>query len=174
MNYNYRTNLTAERLREVLSYDPLTGEFRWKIKTGRVCIGQISGSVSNQGYKNIRIDGTAYRASRLAFLYMIGRFPDFEVDHADSDPSNDTWANVREATRSQNIANTKRRSDNTSGFKSVCWSRALRKWYARIHVNNKEIWLGAFVTPAEAHAAYLAAAIKHFGEFACDGREVVG
>jgi hypothetical protein len=160
--------VTAERLRELLSYDPLTGELRWRVATGRrVCIGQIAGSriPATAGYYwQVQIDGVRYSAHRLAFFYMTGKWPGLYIDHRDGNPSNNRWANLREATASHNIANSRRRRDNKSGFKGVHKSR--KGWRSDIEVRRKHICLGTFDTPEEAHAAYVATAIKFFGEFA--------
>lgn len=160
-------SLSAERLREVLSYDPLTGEFRWLVSTARrIRVGDIAGFEIDRGRRGIKVDGSQYQAHRLAFLHMTGNFPDIEVDHIDTDPSNNRWANLREATRSENNANTRRNRRNTSGYKGVSWHKRDRKWCAQIHVSGRDIHLGQFSSPEEAHAAYVAAATKHFGEFA--------
>ena len=118
--------LTAEELRELLRYDPNTGIFRWKVKQRRVSygVGDVAGSLdSSSGYHRIRIDGRDYRASRLAWLYVYGRWPTDEIDHKNTIRDDDRLANLREATRGQNNYNTKRFSTNTSGLKGVCWRR---------------------------------------------------
>lgn len=92
-----------------------------------------------------------------------------EVDHVDRDGRNNTRANLRLATRSQQNANTKRGIRNTSGYKGVIWNKQCRKWQARIHIDGKQVHLGLFVSPEIAHAAYCRAAKEHFGEFANSG-----
>ena len=63
--------LTANRLRKVLSYAPATGIFRWKVSAStRAPVGTIAGAKNGRGYRQIRIDGRPYSASRLAWLYM--------------------------------------------------------------------------------------------------------
>jgi hypothetical protein len=61
--------LTAQRLREVVDYNPETGEFRWVAVSPyahRVRIGDVAGTTNNQGYRMIRVDGSGRQAHRLA------------------------------------------------------------------------------------------------------------
>jgi hypothetical protein len=39
-------------------------------------------------------------------------------------------------------------------------------WFAQISVDGRSKHLGRFPTPEQAHAAYVAAAREHYGEFA--------
>jgi hypothetical protein len=161
--------LTAERLRELLSYDPLTGIFRRVVARQGVHVGMIAGSVNNHGYRHVGLDGSDYREHRLAFLYMTGKFPDFDVDHRNLDRADNRWVNLRHASRSENNANTPRRRDNSSGSKGVGFHKGKSKWRARIRVNGRQFHLGYFEAPEEAHQAYVGAARKYFGAFANDG-----
>lgn len=154
--------LTVDHLRELLSYDPETGVFRWLVSRGRVRAGNAAGCLNMKSRHVIKIDGKMYGAGRLAWLYMTGEWPPVKIDHRDRDPSNTVWTNLRPATTSQNSANMLRK--NKSGFKGV--ARAGKRWSAKIVVNGKAFHLGTFDTAPEAHAAYKAAAEKHFGEFA--------
>lgn len=165
--------ITAEHLREILHYDPDTGVFtRIKIVApqSRINVGDIAGSRNHDGYWRIKIggrSGRAYAAHRLAWLYMKGQWPSDEIDHIDLDPSNNRWSNLREANRSTNIANTKRRSDNTSGLKGVYRGQGKKRpWRAEITLHKKRVFIGAFATMDEAKAAYDALAIEHYCEFA--------
>jgi hypothetical protein len=91
-------------------------------------------------------------------------------DHIDGNGLNNVYApckpinNLRPATKSQNSANTGKRSDNTSGKKGV--SRSGLKWRAAISYLGRTIHLGYFNTPELAHEAYRQAALKYHGEFA--------
>ena len=163
-------SLTQQRLKELLTYDPDTGEFTWIVSTARrIRVGDKAGHIGTRGYRDIRIDGIKHRAHRLAFLYMTGNFPVIELDHWDRNRSNNRWRNLREATTGDNKANTSRRSDNMSGRKGVHWNERDRNWRANICRNGRRFHLGYFVSVGEAHEAYVAAAKKHFGEFACSG-----
>ena len=93
---------------------------------------------------------------------MTGSWPDYEVDHIDSDMLNDRWSNLRLATRGQNEANKPLTKRNRSGFKGVSWDKERNKWKAQI----KSRLIGRFDTPEEAHAAYVVELKKMHGDFA--------
>jgi len=118
-----------------------------------------------KGYRRIKIAGRRYISSVLAWFYVTGKWPSRIVDHEDNDSTNDAWLNLRLATRRQNRTNSKCRSDNKSGFKGV-HSLKSGRFAALLGLKNKNINLGCFDTAQEAHAAYLVAARKHFGDFA--------
>lgn len=102
--------ITGTQLEHMLHYDPETGLWTWinppahnsKLK------GQVAGTVRSDGYRTIRIARVAYYASRLACLWMTGKWPAEEMDHRDRDPSNDRWENLREADSSLNKWNQER------------------------------------------------------------------
>ncbi|MEJ0093319.1 MAG: HNH endonuclease [Methylocella sp.] len=161
--------LTHERLKEVLHYDPETGLWIWREKTApksHIQVGDEAGDIQSNGYVRIQIDGLRYLAHRLAVFYMTGRWPEHQVDHWDLNKSNNRWSNLREATNGQNMANTSLRRDSSSSFKGVSRHSDDRKWWARIQVRGRRIYLGCFDTREDAHAAYIAAAAEHFGEYA--------
>jgi hypothetical protein len=168
-NSPQRKSLTAERLRELLRYDPETGEWRWLKRShggGNARPGSKAGSRVSRNYLSIYVDNHPYRAARLAFFYMTGRWPTFGVDHIDGDPSNDRWHNLRDVSQSQNNMNKKRARNNTSGFKGVSWRKDCRKWHAQIRANGHIIHLGSFDTPETAFAEYCRKARELFGEYA--------
>jgi hypothetical protein len=160
------SELTHERLLELLRYDPETGDFYWLVaNSNRSKAGAKAGWFSKaSGYWKLNIDGCRYQAHRVAFFYMKGRWPDPECDHRDSDGSNNRWLNLREATRSENGGNTRVRSDSTIGIKGV--KRSLNRYKARITKNGVVYYLGSFDTAEEAGAAYARKAKELFGEFA--------
>ena len=97
---------------------------------------------------------------------MTGEWPSRQVDHKDTDRSNNRWANLRLATGSQNKANMGKRADNKSGYKGVSWYSQTSRWVAQIRFEGKSKTLGYFLDPVKAHAAYCEAAARLFGEFA--------
>ena len=102
--------LTANRLHKVLSYAPTTGIFRWKMSaSSRAPVGAIAGAKNGRGYHQIRIGGRPYSASRLAWLYMTGKWPTSEISYINGKPSDTRWANLREATSLQNRSRPERK-----------------------------------------------------------------
>lgn len=158
--------LTQAQVKELLRYDPKTGLFKWRIDQHRsLKAGTIAGGPTFQGRTAIGINGRIYFASRLAVLWMTGAWPAFTVDHRNGDPSDDRWSNLRIATLSQNHQN-RRVSNKRKLPKGVSWEKQTCRYKASICVNYRRITLGRFDIPEEAHAAYMAAAKKYFGEFA--------
>jgi hypothetical protein len=160
--------LSPERLRSLLHYDPETGVFTWKVARKGTAAGTICVHKRPDGYMRIGVDGRLYYAHRLAFLYMTGRWPSHYVDHVNRNPSDNRWGNLREATVSQNLANSYR-GNAASGLKGAY--RHKDKWRASISINGKNILLGVFATAEEAHDAYKSAAERQFGEFARTTKE---
>lgn len=163
INKGAEAALTHERLLEVVNYDAEKGVFTPRSRrTGKRM--EILGSRNSKGYLMICIDYRPYRAHRLAWFYVYGTWPENYLDHRDLDKGNNRINNLREATRSTNAANMPVASNNTSGFKGVF--SAKNKWVAQIGLNGKRIRLGTYSTPEEAHAAYMSAANRIYGEFA--------
>jgi hypothetical protein len=164
---DYETELTADRLREVLRYSPSTGVFHWRVmSSSRRPAGSVAGELKPSGYILIGVDGFRYRAHRLAWLYMLGMWPDKQVDHKDNNRSNNIWKNLRLADNAQNQANSRCSKNNKAGFKGVYWHKRNAKWAAKINPGRKQVHLGCYDSPSEAHEAYLRGAQKYFGTFA--------
>lgn len=163
----FRSDLTADRLRELLVYDPISGEFRWKPgRRGARKSKDQAGRVNASGYREICVDYYLYTAQRLAWFYVTGRWPKEHVDHVDMNRDNNAWSNLRECTRAQNQANTTVRKSNRSGFKGVFTRTAAPgRWYATIRENGRRRNLGTFYTPEAASAAYEAALLETHGEY---------
>ena len=153
-----RPDLTQDQLKQVLHYDPDTGAFTW-LRSGLVA-GRARGG---RGRVRITIDGQQYKAHRLAFLYMTGRWPVDQIDHINRDNSDNRWVNLREATSSQNRVNI------IKPYASK-WGRGVRPckkgFSAHISISGVQVQLGHYKTQLEAQCAYDEAAIKQFGEFA--------
>ena len=151
-----KPTLTADHLREILNYDSVSGVFWWRVaRRGGAKVGDIAGLI-NQGYRKIRIGRHRYKASRLAWRYIHGRWPDGEIDHKNGIRTDDRLDNLRDVTSSENAQNRRHaQSSNKTGFLGV--SPHQGKFQAVIVINGKQHYLGRFVTPEDAHAVYLEA-----------------
>jgi len=97
---------------------------------------------------------------------ILGAPKDMDVDHIDGNGLNNQRSNLRLATRSQNMGNSKKHVDNSSGAKGVTWSRDKKKWEARIRCGHRRMHIGYFANIEDAAHAYDAKARELFGEFA--------
>ncbi len=164
--------LELHELKEPLSYDPITGVFRWLVQyNSRTIVGAIAGCFDDSGYRKIQIWGKQYYSGRLAWFYMTGHWPNGLIDHKDGNQANDVWANLREASYSESTHN-RILPVGVSKLRGVrrVYSNPHR-WEARIAVGHQRKTLGTFDSAEEAHAAYLAAAENLHGEFAPHNRQ---
>ena len=169
-----RAHPTADRLRELLSYDPLTGLFVWLVTNShrRVAGSPAGGVHKTDGRVYIRVDGGLFKAHRLAWIYVYGSLPPNGIDHIDGNPANNCIANLRAATQSENLQNLRRaHRDSASGLLGVQGKPG--RWTARLSVRGARFDRGPFGTAQEAHAAYLALKAIHHpfatttGDVAC-------
>lgn len=159
--------LTADRLRDVLEYDPETGVFRWRVsrRGGTATEGALAGSKRVDGYRAIKVDGVKYKEHRLAWLYMTGEWPVHQIDHINLVRDDNRWSNLREADHASNMRNCRERRHGSSGVKGVSWHKRRERWSAQIRVDGKLHYLGLFADINEAAAAYAAASERYHGEF---------
>ncbi|MEY5100664.1 MAG: hypothetical protein RJA36_3383 [Pseudomonadota bacterium] len=156
------THPTAERLREVLSYDPATGAFTWRVTNSRrrVAGSPAGGAHKADGRVYIGIDGGLFKAHRLAWIYVHGALPPHGIDHIDGNPQNNRIANLRAATQAENMQNLRAaHRDSATGLLGVQGKRG--RWIARLLVRGARFERGPFNTPQEAHEAYLALKAIH-------------
>ncbi len=163
MKRKFNTLPPQALLHEMLDYDPATGVFRWK--AGRIHGGEIAGCVRREdGRRLIPVRNIYYTAHRLAWVYVYGSLKG-DLDHINLNRGDNRIANLRLAGPSQNGANRGLFKNNTSGFKGVT-KRKNGLFEASIYTRGKTYYLGQYTTGAEAHAAYMEAASRIFGEFA--------
>lgn len=152
-----RPSLTAERLRELLRYNPETGEFSRKVHlSNRSRASQTVGNKHSQGYIIICVDGKPHRAHRLAWLYVYGEWPKEQIDHINGDRSDNRIANLRNVTALENKRH-RTRPRKPGRMLGTALHKATGRWSSQMTVNYKKIHLGYFSTETEAHLAYVAA-----------------
>lgn len=97
--------LTQERLKEMLGYNPCTGQFFWKPgrPRPRIPVGRQAGWIKkDDGYVQIGIDKKTYYAHVLVWLYVHGEWPS-EIDHLDENKSNNSVFNLLNVTHADNL-----------------------------------------------------------------------
>lgn len=172
--------IDIETLNECMSYDPQTGELVWKVRPARhfkaerdavawnaKFAGKPALSSVNKvlGYRSGSVNNKGMYAHRAAWAIFHGKWPTKQVDHINGDRSDNRISNLRTVTKSGNMRNARRRSDNTSGVMGVSWDAARKQWQARI--GRKHI--GRFDLKEDAIKARKAAEITH-GYHANHGR----
>lgn len=116
------------------------------------------GCLSNDGYMVVTIDGRQYPQHRIVWLLFTGSWPINQIDHINGNRSDNSVANLRQATGGQNQEN--RKCSNLSGFVGVTFNKAAGKWQAQIKKSGKQFYLGLFNTAELAHFAYVEAKRK--------------
>lgn len=161
-----KPNISAERLRALVDFDQLTGQFtRDTSRRGPRTESNIIGSPNKDGYLFAMLDGKTYALHRLAWFYVHNVWPDGEVDHINGVRSDNRIDNLRTVTKTVNQQNRRKAArHNKSGFLGVHWCRCKNKWRATISVDGRNKSLGRFETPEAAYAAYVEAKRKlHVG-----------
>lgn len=154
-----KAELTAVQLKNLLDYDPQTGQFRWKDRPylRRVKPGELAGKI-DKGYVRIRILGRDFRAHILVWFLETDTWPNEPIDHFDGNKQNNRPGNLRLGGNGINSQNRRLPSkNNTTGFLGVCTRARELGFYASIGINDRIQRLGKFDTPEAAHEAYLIA-----------------
>jgi len=150
-------NLTSARLRELLHYDSATGIFTRRIGVKGYAAGTQVGGPDSHGYIRIGLLRQRFLAHRLAWLYVHGRWPVADIDHINGVRTFNAIANLREATRSENLLNKQGVNPhcNKSGFLGVSWCRITESYVAELSFKRKRVFRqNGFLSAQEASTAY--------------------
>lgn len=155
--------------REYFDYDAENGVVTWRVDYRKAKAGQRAGYVRKRdGRRDICLNGRNYIEHIVIWKMYYDRSPVGDIDHINGNPADNRICNLREATRSQNLANSKMFANNTTGFKGVNLDRKTGRYFAAITKDQKVRSLGGYDTAEEAGDAYKRAAKKLFGKFARD------
>lgn len=135
--------LSQDLLKELLSYDSITGIFVWKKTRRGVKSGKRAGFVVDNKYRYIRVNGSQYLEHRLAWLYIYGVWPN-QTDHINRHKRDNRIINLRDVSASINQRNTGLFSNNTSKITGVNKRTNIDKWRAYIYIEGKTKHLGQF------------------------------
>lgn len=129
-------------------------------------LNQYRWHTDNKGYvvRRVRKNG------KKLVIYMhriVANTPDGLVtDHINGLVTDNRKENLRVCTDAENKRNRGRSRANKTEFKGAYWQKQIGRWYSRIQLDGKSIYLGTFSTAQEAAQAYNEAAKKYHGEFA--------
>ena len=132
-------------------------------------VGKRAGHRRPDGYIELYKKGYKMLAHRVAYALANNTDPgDYFVDHIDGNPSNNSPSNLRVATCSQNLQNSRRLSrHNKSGKRGVRFVviGGVEYWKAEFCVDGKLYFIGAYATKEAAIAAREVAEKFAYGEF---------
>jgi hypothetical protein len=165
---------SAEELNGLLAYNPKTGALIWRARpsTSRVnknfnarFSGKQAGTIESWGYRQLKVYGKLHMAHRVIWKIMTGEEPTEFIDHKDGNPSNNRWANLREADLLSNNWNRKKNANNTVGYRCIYPLKTKRptskKFRVTLRFDGKKNLIGDFHTIEEANAAYEAAFARY-------------
>ena len=148
-----RREMTQETLKQFVRYEPDSGFF-YRIKSKKkTSVGLKIGHKDSYGYMQFTINGKFYLSHRMVWLYVYGFLPEKEIDHINGVRDDNRLSNLREASRAENNRNSKR--SRGGSLLGTFFEKNSKRYYSKITVNKKRIYLGCFKTEIEAHEAYL-------------------
>lgn len=139
-----RFGISIDDLRRRFRYNRKTGALTWKIGPLK---GMRAGSIQPDGYRRVYVGGARQMYSGvICFAIAHGRWAHPEVDHKNRIRDDDRFANLREATRAENVAN--RSAWASSGHAGIY--RDGKKWRATRMQHGHRVYLGRFATADDA------------------------
>lgn len=163
---NQNFTLTKEDLHDLFDYKD--GNLYWKISKGTAKVNKIAGTLDGAGYYQIQINKKLYRTHRLIFLYHHNYLPEF-IDHINGIKTDNKIENLRPATKSQNLFNSKLSKLNKVNCKGVSWDKDCKKWRVRVTVDGKPKCFGFYNDIDYAKFVANAMRYKYHKEFANNG-----
>lgn len=151
---------------EYFDYSP-SGDLIWKVRVNpRSKVGEPAGFYCQNGYFYISLNSKKCKRARAIWEMHNGAIPDgMVVDHINRIRTDDRIENLRLATVSDNLYNTKKRENTKSAYKGVKKHMKHLSYSARTSEKGKEIYLGNFKEEADAAQAYNFYAYKTKNKF---------
>jgi hypothetical protein len=160
--------LSQADVKQLFDYDPLTGELTWRIRAANnVFAGQRAGvedyqTNGNPRRRQVRIANVSYNEAHIIWVWMTGAWPRSKIDHADLNPFNNSWSNLRKATTGQNTANGRNRR---LGRLKWTYLQSSGRYQAQVRSKGTIHCLGSYDTEQEAHDVAYAVAQQLHGPF---------
>jgi len=149
----HRTRLLENQdyLKELLSYDPVSGLFTWRVDQGSARAGSVAATIATNGYLVVMVDKKHLSLHRLAFAFMGQEMPE-RVDHINGSRTDNRWVNLRSATAIDNARNQRLHRTNSTGLPGVMWDQRSR-WRAYGYLGGRYLALGRYQSLLDAASA---------------------
>ena len=158
-----REDFTQEIVRELLDYNPETGDLTWKFRDSkwfsaegtwkswntkyagkRACTERTNTNGYRYKCQKTTLFNKAYLSHRVIWLWMTGEWPYQQIDHIDRDGRNNRWSNLRDVSFGANSRNMSLSRRNKSGVSGVYWDKRINKWRSQVFFDGTEYRLGYF------------------------------
>lgn len=157
-----RRDIDIDLLRKSMDYDPEAGIFTvsvWRAsQTGRigspkfVQAGRQLGYLGPHGYWVVGFQGRKWLGQVLAWAYVHGEIPAEDIDHENRIKTDNRIDNLRKVSRGQNMRNCERHDRRGAALGTTLRKDGL--WASLVSDSGRTVFLGAYPTQAEAHAAH--------------------
>ena len=115
-------------------------------KNGNVNELKAVSVINGVPYIQFTKDYKRHLAHRYIYQIHFGEIPKgYVIDHINGNSTDNRIENLRCVTQSQNLLNlnSRKRSNNTSGYRGVSFKRKLNKWIVQACVNGKRFYIGS-------------------------------
>lgn len=143
------------------NYNPDTGIFTWAFPGVNRVLNKPLGYIDRNGYKVIALKSIKFMAHRAAWVYVTGANPPDDIDHINHIRTDNRFSNLRLATRSDNMKNSKLRKDNATGVTGVAPHKPSGGYRVKIRSLNKYYHIGLYQDYFEAICARKSAELTY-------------
>ena len=148
------------------SFEYRDGNLYWKMSNSpRALKGSIAGNLNSHGYIDVRYNKKLVKAHRIIFGLHHGYIPE-QVDHINGNRSDNRIENLRAANNQTNQFNRACRN-GVSGLKNIYWRESRKRWFVKLCLKDKQVWLGSYKELELAELVAIEARNKYHKEFAC-------
>lgn len=154
--YDAQKNVVATTVFDIDDI-PLVSKYRWRstIKGTKLTSTYVVTNIKAKGHVEV-----------IYFHRLIMNAPKgIEVDHIDGNPLNNQKSNLRFATRSQQLMNTRMRSDNSLGIKGIACDKRKNVYKVEIQKDNIRYYFKDFDCIAKAAYGRKIAQDVLFGDY---------
>jgi len=133
-----KDNIQKELLTKVIYDESSPSCLRWsEVISRKIRKGSVAGHLHKADkYYKVRYKGKAFRVHRIIWQLFYGTTESM-IDHKDGDTTNNRIENLREATHTENMRNSKTKESNKTGVKGLDWDENNKVWRGRIRFEGK-------------------------------------